>query len=200
MDAELQKICDGIFAVMDKNLILSASTGESKVSNCKMKCDYYQYLTEFVTSVARSEAAEDARAALTEAAKVIEKVLVGTHPGRLGLADVPVPHVMEEIVEGVKHIPQERVQCYAAEQIVDAPIPQMNEEPVKHISQQRVQKNYTVEQLVDVTVPWIRRETGRVIQLIPQGRISDRVVKQSVDASVRRRKFQQFKLYREPSV
>ena len=68
--------------------------------------------------------------------------------------DVPVSLVMEKIIEVAKHVPQERVQ------------------------------NYTVEQLVDATVPRIRKETGRVIQITPQDRIPDRVVEQSADVSV----------------
>ena len=41
---ELQKIRDGILALMDKNLIPSASTDESKMLYYKMKSDYYRYL------------------------------------------------------------------------------------------------------------------------------------------------------------
>ena len=86
VEAELQKICDGILALMDKNLIPSASTGESKVFYYKMKGDYYRYLAEFATGDAKSKAAEDARVAYAEATKVAEKDLVVTHPIRLGLA------------------------------------------------------------------------------------------------------------------
>eukprot|EP00450_Noctiluca_scintillans_P040450 CAMPEP_0194480108 /NCGR_PEP_ID=MMETSP0253-20130528/3024_1 /TAXON_ID=2966 /ORGANISM="Noctiluca scintillans" /LENGTH=140 /DNA_ID=CAMNT_0039319441 /DNA_START=62 /DNA_END=480 /DNA_ORIENTATION=+ len=49
VEAELQKICGGILALMDKNLIPTASTGESKVFYYKMKGDYYRYLAEFAT-------------------------------------------------------------------------------------------------------------------------------------------------------
>ena len=52
--------------------------------------------------------------------------------------DVPIPEVMEETVEVVKHIPQEQVQ------------------------------SYTVEQIVAVPVPRIQKKTGQVIPLIPQ--------------------------------
>merc|ERR1712012_78185 len=86
VEGELQKICDGILALMDKNLIPSASTGESKVFYYKMKGDYYRYLAEFATGDAKSEAAEDARVAYAEATWVAEKDLVVTHPIRLGLA------------------------------------------------------------------------------------------------------------------
>jgi len=86
VEAELQKICDGILSLMDKNLIPSASTGESKVFYYKMKGDYYRYLAEFAVGDTKSKAAEDARVAYAEATKVAEKDLVVTHPIRLGLA------------------------------------------------------------------------------------------------------------------
>merc|ERR1712065_37458 len=86
VEAELQKICDGILALMDKNLIPSASAGESKGFYYKMKGDYYRYLAEFATGDAKSKAAEDARVAYAEATKIAEKDLVVTHPIRLGLA------------------------------------------------------------------------------------------------------------------
>ena len=60
MEGELQKIRDGILAVMDKNLVSSACTGELQVFYCKMKSDYHRYLTEFATGEAKSKAVEDA--------------------------------------------------------------------------------------------------------------------------------------------
>ena len=65
--------------------------------------------------------------------------------------DVPVPHVMEEITEVVKHMPQERV------------------------------RSNTVEQIVALPAPHIQEESVEVFQLIPQDRISDRIVEQTVD-------------------
>ena len=56
MEGELHKILDGILALMDKELIPSLSTDESKVFYYKMKGDYYRYLAEFVTGEAKSEA------------------------------------------------------------------------------------------------------------------------------------------------
>ena len=57
---------------------------------------------------------------------------------------------MEKTIEVVKHMPQERVQYCAVEQIVGVPVPQ------------------------------IPKEIGEVIQPLPQERISDRVVEQIV--------------------
>merc|ERR1712227_457537 len=86
VEAELQKICDTILGLLDKNLIPKASTGESKVFYQKMKADYYRYIAEFTDGDAKSQAAENARKAYADAAAVAEKDLAVTHPIRLGLA------------------------------------------------------------------------------------------------------------------
>ena len=85
VESELQKICDTILSLLDKNLIGKASSGESKVFYQKMKADYYRYIAEFTESDAKSKAAESARQAYEEATKVAEKDLAVTHPIRLGL-------------------------------------------------------------------------------------------------------------------
>merc|ERR1712122_40610 len=81
-----QKICDTILGLLDENLISQATWGESKVFYQKMKADYYRYIAEFSDGDAKSKAAESARLAYEEAAKVAEKDLAVTHPIRLGLA------------------------------------------------------------------------------------------------------------------
>ena len=52
-------------------------------------------------------------------------------------------------------------------------------EVAQHIPQERMQ-NGTEEQIVDVPVPQCRNETGEVIQIFPQDRISDCIVDQIV--------------------
>merc|ERR1712014_216493 len=86
VEAELQDICDRILGLLDGNLIGKASTGESKVFYQKMKADYYRYIAEFTDGDAKSKAAENARLAYEDAAKVADKDLAVTHPIRLGLA------------------------------------------------------------------------------------------------------------------
>merc|ERR1712227_982291 len=86
VEGELQKICDTILGLLDKNLIAKSTTGESKVFYQKMKADYYRYIAEFTDGDAKSKAAENARAAYADAAAVAEKDLAVTHPIRLGLA------------------------------------------------------------------------------------------------------------------
>ena len=83
VEGELQKIRDGILALMDKKLVPSASTDETKVSYYKMKSDYYRYLAEFATSETKSKAGEDACDACVEANKIAKNDLAVTHPIRL---------------------------------------------------------------------------------------------------------------------
>jgi len=86
VEGELQKICDTILGLLDKNLINKAATGESKVFYQKMKADYYRYIAEFTEGENKTKAAENARLAYQEAQNVAEKDLPVTHPIRLGLA------------------------------------------------------------------------------------------------------------------
>ena len=75
VERELQKIRDGILALMDKNFIPSASTDESKMLYYKMKSDYYRYLAECVTGDAKGKATEGTCAAYAEATEIAEKDL-----------------------------------------------------------------------------------------------------------------------------
>ena len=61
LEGELQNINDGIFALMDKNLVHSKSSGESKMSYFSMvgDCYRYRYPAELATAEAKTKAAED---------------------------------------------------------------------------------------------------------------------------------------------
>ena len=50
VESELQKICDTILSLLDKNLIGKASSGESKVFYQKMKASPHDCLTPFVVA------------------------------------------------------------------------------------------------------------------------------------------------------
>merc|ERR1712228_320129 len=86
VESELQNICDAVHGLLDGNLIVKATSAESKVFYQKMKADYYRYIAEFSDGDAKSRAAEQARLAYDEAKTVAEKDLAVTHPIRLGLA------------------------------------------------------------------------------------------------------------------
>ena len=62
LEAELQKVCDGILTLMDDNPIPSAGTGESKVFHCKMKGDDCRYLADCANGDTKSKAVGDAHA------------------------------------------------------------------------------------------------------------------------------------------
>ena len=81
--------------------------------------------------------------------------------------------IAEEIIEVVEFGPRDLVQDRTVEQIVDGPVLQVPEqvgEVNQLIPQERVPESID-EQIVDVSVPQIRKVT----QIIPQRRIADRV-------------------------
>jgi len=86
IESELSNICTDILELLDKNLIPSASTHESKVFYYKMKGDYHRYLAEFATGQRRAEASDNSLQAYKAASEIAEKDLPPTHPIRLGLA------------------------------------------------------------------------------------------------------------------
>ncbi|KAL9651320.1 hypothetical protein ABK040_001272 [Willaertia magna] len=85
VEQELTDICNDILDILDKHLIPSSQTDESKVFHYKMKGDYHRYLAEFTTGEQRKEAANNSLEAYNTATKVA-KELPTTHPIRLGLA------------------------------------------------------------------------------------------------------------------
>jgi len=86
VEGELRDICHDILEVLDKHLIPSAATGESRVFYYKMKGDYHRYLAEFATGNDRKEAAENSLVAYKAASDIAMTDLPPTHPIRLGLA------------------------------------------------------------------------------------------------------------------
>jgi len=86
IEKELSDICADILGLLDKNLIPSASSSESKVFYFKMKGDYHRYLAEFLTGEKRNDASEASLQAYKAASEIAERDLTPTHPIRLGLA------------------------------------------------------------------------------------------------------------------
>ncbi|KAI0032363.1 14-3-3 protein [Vararia minispora EC-137] len=86
IESELAKICEDILDVLDKHLIPSAATGESKVFYHKMMGDYHRYLAEFATGDKRKDSADKSLEAYKAASDVAVTELPPTHPIRLGLA------------------------------------------------------------------------------------------------------------------
>merc|ERR1712061_133390 len=86
VEKELEKICNDILDLLDKNLLEKASNDESKVFYHKMKADYYRYIAEYKDGDAKKAAAENARKAYEDATTTATSGLAVTHPIRLGLA------------------------------------------------------------------------------------------------------------------
>ncbi len=82
VEKELKDICQDILTVLDKHLIPSSDSGESKVFYYKMKGDYYRYLAEFATANDRKEAAENSLVAYKAASDIAMTELATTHPIR----------------------------------------------------------------------------------------------------------------------
>merc|ERR1712243_307300 len=86
VEKELKDICSDILSVLEKHLIPSATSGESKVFYYKMKGDYHRYLAEFAQGNDKKEAAENSLMAYKAASDIAMTELPPTHPIRLGLA------------------------------------------------------------------------------------------------------------------
>ncbi|KAL4937504.1 14-3-3 protein-domain-containing protein, partial [Aspergillus oleicola] len=86
IENELAQICQDILDVLDKHLIASAQSGESKVFYHKMKGDYHRYLAEFAIGDNRKGSADASLEAYKAATEVAQTDLAPTHPIRLGLA------------------------------------------------------------------------------------------------------------------
>lgn len=86
IEKELSRICRDILNLLDKNLIPSANSGESKVFYFKMKGDYHRYLAEFSNDPDRQDSAQMSLDAYKQATDIAMTELTPTHPIRLGLA------------------------------------------------------------------------------------------------------------------
>jgi len=86
IETELSNICNDILSVLDKHLIPTAASGESKVFYYKMKGDYYRYLAEFQQPAARKETTDHSLNSYKSASDIAVTELPPTHPIRLGLA------------------------------------------------------------------------------------------------------------------
>eukprot|EP00293_Proteomonas_sulcata_P015197 CAMPEP_0184301776 /NCGR_PEP_ID=MMETSP1049-20130417/11897_1 /TAXON_ID=77928 /ORGANISM="Proteomonas sulcata, Strain CCMP704" /LENGTH=158 /DNA_ID=CAMNT_0026612869 /DNA_START=96 /DNA_END=569 /DNA_ORIENTATION=- len=79
VEKELSSICNDILTILDRHLIPSASSGESKVFYYKMKGDYWRYLAEFAVGENRKENAEHALVAYKSAQDIADTDLPPTH-------------------------------------------------------------------------------------------------------------------------
>ncbi|KAF8655251.1 hypothetical protein AX16_003154 [Volvariella volvacea WC 439] len=86
IENELTDVCKDIVALLDKQLLPAATSGEETVFYAKMKGDYYRYLAEFAQKGEREQYAELSLGAYKVAYKHAMATLEPIHPTRLGLA------------------------------------------------------------------------------------------------------------------
>ena len=139
LEAELQRIYVGILALMDENLIPSASTGEPKGFFSEKKDDYYRFLAERATGVAKRQA------------PMIQKVLKIVEAPEMQYTDRIVDMPVTAQCQVPKSVSQDRIPQRIDEQLVDIPVPQIAEETVEMFNvftQDRVQQRI-VEQITE---------------------------------------------------
>ena len=93
---------------------------------------------------------------------------------------------LERVVDGLQHVPQERVQNRTPEQIVDVSVPLLTEtivEVAPSSPQERVQ-NRTPEQIVDVPVPLFMEAIVEVVPSSPKERVQNCTPEQTLDVPV----------------
>ena len=126
VENELQKIREGVLALMDKKLVPSPCTDESKAFYYKMKSDYHRYLAEQDTEAPKTSSRDRT---LQRAAEQIP--------------NVPVPEMPTRSAEVPETVSRDGIQQRTVEQIVDAPVPQAVEELAevsRVFSQDRIQQ------------------------------------------------------------
>ena len=164
VEAELQKISEGILALMDKNPILSESTGEPKVFHYKMKSNFYRYLAECATADTKSQVAEefvDAPVMFCEQVPMIQKLQKTVEVPRVQHTDktIDAPVVMKQYIDKIIDVPQEKI----LERIVDE-----TDVPVSRVTEKIIK---VVRQEISVLTETMKEKTDR------QGNLSDEVEK-----------------------
>ena len=139
VENELQKIREGVLALMDKKLVPSPSTDESKAFYYKMKSDYHRYLAVQDTEVPKTSSRNRT---LQRAAEQIPNVPVPETFSRDGvqqrtveqIVDAPVPQAVEELAEVSKVFSQDRVQQRFGKQTIEPLLFHLLRESSRHLT------------------------------------------------------------------
>mmetsp|Transcript_12629 Transcript_12629/g.29051 ORF Transcript_12629/g.29051 Transcript_12629/m.29051 type:complete len:249 (-) Transcript_12629:204-950(-) len=86
VEDEVRNICNGLLTILERHLIVTSTTGESKTYYLKMKGDFWRYLSDVETGPTREEAFQHAILAYEAAQGVCMSELPPTSPLRLQLA------------------------------------------------------------------------------------------------------------------
>ena len=147
VENELQKIREGVLALMDKKLVPSLSNDESKAFYYKMKSDYHRYLAEQDTEVSETVSRDGVQQ------RTVEQIV-----------DAPVPQAVEELAEVSTIFSQDMIQQRAVEQTIKNPavslVEKIVEIPVTRKTQQGVNTHVQhVVNTVEVERPKLVKET-----------------------------------------
>ena len=145
-EAELPEIHDGILALMDESLILSASTGEPKVFYYKTTGDYYRILAWCAAGDPKSKVAKDAvdePVVLQRQAPMIQEVLKTVEFPKVQYVDeiVDVPVVAQSQVPIVRTVQKtvEVPQSQFPDLVVDVPVVMQRQVPQERILERIVE-------------------------------------------------------------
>ena len=207
VEDELQKFRHGILVLMDKNLIPSASTGESKMTHYTRVSDYNRYLAGLAAVEAKSKVDKNVPVVLQRQVPVIQQVLKTVEVPQVQYVDeiieerivekidVPVPHVKGEIIGVVKQIPQERLVeetgvrvPRVAEKTVEVPQVQFHDrvvevlvvtqrQDVPSMPRERIQE-CIVEEIIEVAESRVMEKNIEGVRPIPQERVQTSTVAQ----------------------
>ena len=147
VENELQKIREGVLALMDKKLVPSPSNDESKAFYYKMKSDYHRYLAEQDTEVPETVSRDGVQQ------RAVEQIV-----------GAPVPQAVEELAEVSRVFSQDMIQQRVMEQDIETPaislVEKIVEMPVTWKTQQGVDTHVQhVVNTVEVERPKIVKET-----------------------------------------
>jgi len=91
VEKELDVTCNEVLDLLDKHLIVKATSEEARVFYLKMKGDYYRYMAEYKMDKGegqndKTDVQSKAETAYDQAMELATKNMQPTHPNRLGLA------------------------------------------------------------------------------------------------------------------
>ena len=160
LEVELQKVCDGILALMDESFIFSASTGEPRDFCYEMKGDYYRLLVD-VSMVSQRHAPTIQKALKTVEVSQVQYQEV--------VRQVPVPKPFVQTVQKIVEVPQ-------VPKISDVSVVRRGQVP-KIVSLDRIPQR-TAEQVRDIPVSQVVEEFAVVSEVFFQNRVQQRIVQQ----------------------
>ena len=181
LEIELQMVCDGILALMDESLILSASTGEPRDFRHEI-IKRVEEIPQIKVPVSQSfiqteEQSYPVPQVLTQEVMV---PMVQLYPECL---NVPYVNPIMQAVEKTLEVPQVQY----TDRIVGVPVVTQRRIPAhgtvevyKIVSQDRIQQR-TAEQITDTPVPQVAEEVIEMFNMFSQDRVQQRMVAQTTE-------------------